>query len=220
MPALMETAMSKRSSLLAILPAVLLAGCAGTPNRGLESVHQPVVQRTDFAFDVNTANGHLAPGERARLTGWMDSLRIGYGDRIAVDTASPYDAATRDDVSRVIARYGLLLSADTPVTPAPVTPGTARVIVTRASADVPGCPEWTRNSGIDYDENTWSNYGCATNANMAAMVANPGDLVRGRSAGDLADPAVSSKAIDTFRKAPNTGAGTLKSESSTQGGGQ
>src|SRR3546814_3798029 len=71
--------MSKRSLTLALaLPALLVAGCGGTVNRGLESVHQPVVSRADYAFDLSTANGHLAPGEAQRLDGWLASLNVGY----------------------------------------------------------------------------------------------------------------------------------------------
>src|SRR3546814_10356338 len=73
-----ETMMSKRSLTLALaLPALLVAGCGGTVNRGLESVHQPVVSRADYAFDLSTANGHLAPGEAQRLDGWLASLNVG-----------------------------------------------------------------------------------------------------------------------------------------------
>jgi len=45
------------------------------------------------------------------------------------------------------------------------------------------------------------------------MVANPADLVRGQPGADSNDNISSTKAIDTYRKAPTTGAGGLKSES-------
>ena len=51
-----------------------------------------------------------------------------------------------------------------------------------------------------------SNYGCATNANMAAMVANPADLVRGQRR-DTNDPLTASKAINAYRNAAPSGAG-------------
>ena len=50
------------------------------------------------------------------------------------------------------------------------------------------------------------------NSILAAMVANPTDLVRGAPGADTLDPALSSKAIDAYRKAAPTGAGGLKSE--------
>ena len=209
--------MPKRCSYLALLaPVLLVAGCAGTANRGLESVHQPIVSRADYAFDLNTAGGRLAPGEGSRLAGWMESLRVGYGDRVSIDAPSPYDAGARADVAHVASRYGLLLADTAPVTATAVTPGTVRVVVTRMTAQVPHCPDYSRASEPDFGNHAWSNYGCAANANLAAMVANPEDLVRGRTGTGVNDPAIGTKAIDTFRKAPNTGAGELKTESTTQ----
>lgn len=199
--------MLKRPLLLAAaLPAMLLAGCGGTQNRGIESVHQPVVSRTEYAFDVGAGPGGLAPGEGERLAGWMGSLRLGYGDRIAIDDPAR-DPATRADVAAAAARHGLLVSDDAPVTAAPITPGTARVVVTRARAAVPGCPDHSRMYQPDFNAHTSSNHGCAVNANLAAMVANPMDLVRGEPGSGIADPAISTRAIDRFRKAEPTGAG-------------
>ena len=60
--------MTTHPLLLATLgSALLLGGCMGTQNRGLESVHQPVVSRADYALDLGTAGDGLAPGEARRL---------------------------------------------------------------------------------------------------------------------------------------------------------
>lgn len=212
--------MLKRTLLLGIGPAVLLAGCGGTPNRGLESVHQPVVSRADYAFDVGSGPNGLAPGEAQRLAAWMSSLKVGYGDRIAVDDPSR-DPATRADVAAAAARFGLLVSDEAPVTPAPIAPGTARIVVSRAHASVPGCPDHSRMYEPNFDAHTSSNHGCAVNSNLAAMVASPTDLVRGESAVSLYDPAVATKAIDRFRKAEPTGSGgtAVRAEATGSGSG-
>jgi len=196
--------------------ALALSGC-GTRNRGLESVHQPVVERADYAFDVAAADGGLPTAEVDRLAGWMASLRLGYGDRVAVDSNAAADNAVRETVAALAARYGLLLSEDVPLTNGTVAPGTARVIVSRMHASVPGCPDHSRVSGIEFEGNTNSNYGCATNSNLAAMVARPEDLVRGQPGSPSSDPAVAFKAIDQLRKGPPTGAAGLKAED-TKGG--
>ncbi len=204
--------MTKRSFLLASLaPALLLGGCGGTRNLGVESVHQPVVSRTDYAFDLATAGGALGSGERQRLAGWIASLRLAYGDRVAIDDPSYEGSVARGEIAQEVARHGLLLSSDTPVTAAPVAPGTIRVVVSRMTATVPGCPDYSRDPSHDFEGHTSSNYGCATNSSLAAMVARPEDLVLGRT-GSTTDPAVSTKAIDSFRKAAPSGAGgALKS---------
>lgn len=208
--------MSKRSLTFALaLPALLLAGCGGTVNRGLESVHQPVVTRADYAFDLATSNGHLAPGEGQRLDGWLTSLNVGYGDTVGIDDPSPYASAASNEVAQRVARYGLLLADTAPVTPQPLTPGTMRVVVTRMTATVPGCPDYSRDSSHEFEGNTTSNFGCASNSNLAAMVARPQDLVRGQPGAPSVDPATASKAIQSFRAAKPTGNGgiTVQTES-------
>ena len=200
-------------------PALLLGGCMGTQNRGLESVHQPVVSRQDFVLDVALAGDGLAAGEQARVAGWLGSMRLGYGDKIAIDDPVDHDGV-RDQVGQSVARFGLLLSDDHPITGAPVAPGTARIVVSRMKASVPGCPDWSRNASVEYDQNTSSNYGCATNASLAAMIAQPEDLVHGHGTTGGVDPARSTKAIDAFRKAAPSGAGggTVTSAGGAGGG--
>jgi pilus assembly protein CpaD len=191
--------------------ALTLGGCRGTENRGLESVHQPVVDRADYALDLQTAGDTLADGESARLAGWFDAMRLSYGDQVSIDDdGAGYGA--RAEVGGIVAGYGLLVAEAAPVTAAPVTPGTLRVVVSRRRASVPGCPDWSRDASLEIGSNTSSNYGCAVNGNLAAMIANPADLVRGRSGSAATDPLLSTKAIDAYRKAPTTGAAGVKTE--------
>jgi pilus assembly protein CpaD len=213
--------MSMRPLILtALLPAALLAGCAAD-NRGVESVHQPVVARTDYSLDVQTAPSGLAPGEGQRLTGWLSTLRVGYGDTIAIDDPYASGAAARGEVAAVAARFGLLLADTAPVTGAQVAAGTVRVLVSRASASVPGCPDHSPAYAPNFNARTSTNYGCAINTNLAAMIANPNDLVRGAAgtAGEY-DAQSGTRAISTLRSAPPTGegGGWLKSKAETTGG--
>lgn len=198
----------------ALVPALLTGACAGTKNRGLESVHQPVVSRSDYALDVATSGNTLAPGEEQRLAGWMASLRLGYGDQVAIDDPNPYGGGVREDVAREVSRYGLLVSDEAPLTNSPVAPGMVRVVVSRMKASVPGCPDFSRVRGPDFEGNTGSNHGCAVNSNLAAMVANPTDLIHGQTGNGVTDAATSGRAIDIYRKAAPTGGGgvTIKTE--------
>ncbi len=205
--------MINKSILAPLASVLLLAGCMGTENRSLESVHQPVVSRSDYALDLGVSGGALAPGEERRLAGWMTTMRLAYGDRVAIDDPAGEGLRAHDAVAAVVAGYGLLLSDDAPVTPATVTPGTIRVVVSRMRAAVPRCPDWSRDSTNEFESNTSSNYGCAVNRNLAAMVANPADLVRGAPGTETTDAAVSYKAIDTYRKKAPTGAGGLAAAS-------
>lgn len=192
---------------------LMLAACgpSGTVNRQMESVHQPVVQRTDYAIDLAAGPiDGLASGERERLEGWFRSIGLAYGDRVAVDDPAGYGGG-QDAVTALLARRGMALSGAAPVTPGTVAPGTVRVVVTRATASVPGCPDWSRRASPDYVGSTMSNYGCAVNGALAAMVADPQDLIEGRSAAVAGDPNASSRAIRNYRDRPATGNG-VKSE--------
>lgn len=201
--------------------ATSLAGCAGAAvsNRSLDSVHQPVVRNSIYQFDVAASNGELPPSEQGRLQGWFDAMGVRYGDRIAIEDPSAYGASSAQATVRsMIGRRGLLLSTDVPVTTGAVPEGYLRVVVTRASASVPGCPNWDSKSSINPNNATSSNYGCAVNSNLASMVADPNDLIKGaRDNGH--DPSAATRAIKTYRTKPQTGAGALN-ETSTSGGGK
>jgi pilus assembly protein CpaD len=153
-----------------------LSACGGTENRGLESVHQAVVSRSDFVYDMSNADG---PEAARKLAAWFDSVKLRYGDRVSVDDPSN-NPANSAAVSAIANRYGLILEDAAPVTQGAIAPGAFRVVVSRATATVPNCPDWTRSSQGNYNGDMPSNYGCATNASLAAMVADPEDLVRGK----------------------------------------
>lgn len=211
------TLMTMRPLLLASLASIALTGC-GTANRGVESVHQPVVSRTDYALDVQSTGDGLAPGEAERLGGWLSAMRLGYGDTVAIDAPYGSDGRARGDVAQVAARFGLLLAEQAPVTGATVAPGTMRVVVSRTTARVPGCPDYSRMYEPNFNAHTSSNYGCATNSNLAAMVANPTDLVRGApDAGDVASQ-VGTRAIGVLRAAKPTGEGGTWLKADSAGG--
>ncbi|WP_375404164.1 CpaD family pilus assembly lipoprotein [uncultured Sphingomonas sp.] len=197
--------------LVSAAAALALGGCRGTENRGLETVHQPVVERADYLLDLQTTGDALADGESARLAGWFDAMRLSYGDQVSVDDGGGGYGA-RAEVGGIVAGYGLLVADATPVNAAPVAPGTVRVVVGRRRASVPGCPDWSRDASLEIGSNTSSNYGCSVNGSLAAMIANPADLVRGRTGPAATDPLLSTKAIESYRKAPATGASGIKPE--------
>lgn len=198
--------MTRYPLLLSVLLPALVGGCMGTQNRGLESVHQAVVARQDYPLDLDVTPDGLARGEAQRLRGWLDAMRLRYGDKVAVDDPASL-RGPHDDVARVVAGFGMLLDGAAPITPAAVAPGTVRVVVSRMTATVPGCPDYTRDSSIEFDANTSSNFGCGTNASLTAMIANPADLLHGEGDSGTTDPLRAAKSIEAFRKAAPTGNG-------------
>lgn len=197
--------------------ATTLSACGvGQMNRSVNSVHQPVVERATYAIDLNIdPRQGIMPAELQRLDQWMAMMDIGYGDKVALDFGGGYgNKAAEEAITGVAARRGLLLAANAPVTGQPFVPGTVRVVVTRSMASVPGCPDWSKKSESEFWGATHTNYGCATNANMAAMVADPEDLVRGRDAGEN-NARAGVRAVQDFYEA-----GPAGGESGGSGGGQ
>ena len=196
-----------RSHLIIALAASALSACSHTPydlpDRGLEAVNEPVVASTNYVFDAAAPEGFLPPQEAARLDGWFRGLGLGYGDSVYVDGG--YSEAARADVQRIAGQYGMLVAAGAPVTNGAVAPGNVRVIVSRTTASVPGCPNWDRPSNPNYNNRTMPNFGCAVNGNLAAMVANPQDLVHGREGSGLSDATTATRAIGAYRATPPTG---------------
>ena len=205
--------MFPRPALALFVPGLLLAGCAGY-NGSLDSVHQPVVARQDLTLDLQADSGRLAPGEDRRLAEWMAAMNLRYGDRLAIDDGG--DGSTgRAEVAAAAGRYGLLLADRAPTTGRPDGAGTLRIVLTPTSASVPGCPDYSHPTTMTADASTSSNFGCATASNLAAMVADPADLVRGAPGSPTADPLTMSKAIGAYRAAVPSGAGgaTVKGDS-------
>ena len=207
----------KTAVALALSLSLGLGACGGMPdNRSLYSTKQPVVERTHYTFDVATSGDSLPVSEQRRLNGWFDTMELRYGDRISVDDPAN-SPGVRAAVANLAGRYGIIVADGAPPTEGYVAPGQARVVISRTLASVPGCPDWSAKSDINYNNATYPNYGCAVNSNMAAMVANPEDLVRGQQGTGETVILSSNKAIDTYREKPPTGTQGLANVSSTEG---
>ncbi len=170
-----------------------------TANRSVYSERQPVVTKANFVLDLSAGTGGLSTAEQSRLSGWFEALELGYGDRVSIaDPSYSASGLAKTAVENIVAGYGLLVSETAPVTEGNVAPGLIRVVVTRTNATVPGCPDYSYRSHTDFQARTSENYGCGTNSTLAAMIADPEDLVRGQKA-DGEDQTRASKAIRAYR---------------------
>jgi len=197
--------MASKSALL--LVAAALGGCSHTvgdvPDRGLAAVNVPVIVRADYVFDAAASGDRLAPGEASRLDNWFRGLGLGYGDTIYVDSA--YSGGAVADVARVASNYGMMVTPGAPMTAGAVQPDSLRVVVSRNRAEVPNCPNWSTPSQPNFENRTMPNFGCSVNGNLAAMVANPEDLIHGQEGGAVVDVMTATKAVGTYRNAQPTG---------------
>jgi pilus assembly protein CpaD len=194
-----------RSKLLIIALGSGLAACNAPdmPRQGLSAINVPVVSRTNFVFDAAAPGGALAPGEAGRLDAWFRTLDVRYGDSVFVDG---FDAGpARAQVADLAGNYGLLVSPGAPVTTGEVVPGTVRVVVSRAVASVPNCPNWKDPSQPNFNNQSPTNFGCGVNSALAAQIANPEDLVRGQEGLGVADTRTATKPVNVYRTTPPTG---------------
>jgi pilus assembly protein CpaD len=202
-----------RLGALALL-ALPLAACQTDQgaNRGVQSVHQPVVSHTAFTYDVQGGpDGGLTASEARRLDDWFVSIGLGYGDQVAMATDAAYvSPSLREGIANVVARHGMLVGDDSSAAAGTAPQGSVRLIVRRASASVPGCPDWSDKPETDQQLGASNNFGCGVNGNLAAMIANPEDLVRGQTTDSDLRTATSNRAISTYREKAPTGSGDLK----------
>lgn len=205
---------SKLASALAISLGLTLGACGGMPtNASLNSVHQPVVERTSYVLDLTTSPDGLPISEQRRLADWFDTMDLRYGDRVSIDDPLA-SGATFNAVNQIAGRDGIIVSEGAPVTEGHVQPGQVRVVLTRSTASVPGCPDWSVKSEMNYTNATSPGFGCSVNGNLAAMVANPEDLISGQQGTGETVVMSSTKAIDSYRSQAPSGTGGLKASGS------
>lgn len=199
---------------------MVLAGCSRdlVDNRSLYSVKQPVIERQSFTLDLAASADGLPIAEQKRLADWFASLSVGFGDRIAVDDAAD-SAAIRDHVSMIAGRHGLLVQDGAPITQGFIAPGNIRVIITRSHAHVPGCPDWSNQFRTTLANSQSPGFGCATNSNMAAMIADPEHLLEGAKGSGETMAMTSTRAIEAYRKLPPSASEGLPEISSQNIGG-
>ena len=199
--------MMKTIFLIAAAIGLSVAGCSAMgANTSLYSANQPVVTRTTYAIDINSdgPNGISAP-EKTRLAEWLNALNVGYGDRVSVDFGDGQaNAPTQQVIKQMAADFGIFVAESAPVTAGQIAQGTVRVVLIRSSASVPNCPNWSKTTDVNYNLANHPNYGCALNSNIAAMIADPEDLVRGNASNAL-DKSAGSQAIKKYRQKTSGG---------------
>jgi pilus assembly protein CpaD len=213
--------------------AVIIALSSCAPDTAYWSPNEsPKQNRVDWvrfdhtvAFDA--ASRTLNENEQGRLNEFLDRVDPRYGDQILVGTGAggiDNEMAT----GRVAAVIGYLRAQGLKVAPMPDIAnarwdGMVRLRVGRYVVTPPNCPDWSKSASFDPNNVVSSNFGCATAVNLGLMVADPGDLVRGRSAGP-SDGTYGARKIRTYREGEKPGGGgsplvTIRTGGGLGGGG-
>lgn len=151
-----------------------------------------------------TDRAELTGAQRDRLLAFLasaqpsegDTLRIeGHADERATDLYNLDLASQRIQTVTSFLREqgyaGVEVTTAAYGEAAPAVPGAgpdawqrnrrAELILERHLVTLPACPDWSRQSGTDFANLPHSNFGCATQTNLGLMVAEPRDLLRGRT---------------------------------------
>lgn len=183
------------------IPALILAVIATVAACAPEASHwspSQSVKRNDlrwitFDHDVrfDGAGKVLSDAERDRLRRFLALHDAGYGDDVMIGAdgipAKPSDsvlAADREALVLAEFRDLELQPRRLPDLPGRGTwTGAVKIVLGRFIVLPPDCPDWSKPADGDPNNRVSSNFGCATATNLGLMLANPGDLVRGRTPG-------------------------------------
>jgi pilus assembly protein CpaD len=187
----------------------------------------PVALQVDGAqsrVEIAFAGGsdRLSPGEARRLDSLVLAGNIRRGDRVVIAAAGPPRLAERRAaaISTELLRYGIVASTRIlDIVPA----NRAIVAVGRYTVTLPACPNWSQSLSYEFTNAFSSNYGCADATNLGLMVADPADLVSGRTLapadGQPAVAAVQRYMTDRIKPPPAPTASPFASSTGGGGGG-
>lgn len=196
----------------AFAAATVLAGCgfngAEQAQYGANYTH-PISVDTDVAtLNVGVVPGQpgLTPSDRAAIEEFAAAYRQrGHGAlTISTPSGSPNAGAATvalSDVRDLLNEHGVG-AADLAYTPyrASGADASAPLILSfkRYVARPTACGDWSQNAAFDPSNGLMPNHGCATQNNLAAMVANPADLMGPRPMGP-ADPGRRNTVLEKYR---------------------
>jgi pilus assembly protein CpaD len=182
-----------------LLGVSALSACASVPPPPADmrptptaaDVHRIEVTQTAQRLEIPVA-GHdvaLSPTSRAELNAFASGyLRYGHG---ALVLSTPSGGANADaasilanDTRRALVESGVSYAAVAGSTYDASGQANAPIIVSfaRYEAQAPECaPLWEQDLAHQSNNQPWASFGCATQANLAAMVEDPADLVHPRA---------------------------------------
>ena len=199
---LIQSGPCRRARVLVSVAAVAaaLAGCvtekeAYTPS-DYRNRHAIAIKESNRTVDVfvGTNRGRLTATQRAEVAGFAHVWKREATGGIVVDTpaGTPNEGAATQSVREIRSIFAAVgvpsnVVSVRPYRPAdPVSLATIKLNYSKMGAEVGPCGLWPHDIGpsLDrtYNENRpYWNHGCANQRNLAAMVAEPADLVQPRT---------------------------------------
>ena len=213
----MKTPLSAKLAVSAV--ALLVGGCAtqAPPDANLATIAD--THRINVTPGAERLELAIANGDTAVSTDQASSIetfarlyvRQGHG---ALIMSSPTGGANTDaaaivsqDVRLRLASSGVPFAAMASSTyQAESTDAAAPLILTftRFSAEAPTCePLWSQDLAHNPDNQPWGSFGCAQQANLAAMISDPADLLGPREE-DPRDAGRRARVLEAYRQGQQT----------------
>ncbi len=172
-----------RAPLAAVAAAFVLAACTPAVTGWSEAENPKTidVQRLEGSLAVAAPGGVLDADAGASLDRFLANqgnpvnLRVTLAPR-RVDSGPAVDSVADHLISR-----GVRAPHITRAEQLSGGNGDVLIIAEHYVAAAPSCPDWTRANIIDGSNQNSSNFGCATQSGLARMIADPRDLLIGRS---------------------------------------
>jgi pilus assembly protein CpaD len=188
----MDKTMTKIARLLGLCAMLAAASCASpasevnAPKPDGAANHPITVEPSYKSLKVNFAPGGLSAGDAAQLDAFVaDYIAHGSGS-IAVSapaTSVARDALTylADHINQMgISRDHILVATHD----APDSDQRVEVNYISYQAHTDKCGDWSDDLAFTMENDTPKNFGCSVQQNIAAMVANPRDLISPRDLGE------------------------------------
>ncbi|MCF8473056.1 MAG: CpaD family pilus assembly protein [Emcibacter sp.] len=178
-------------NLIPALACIILASCSGQANFAdgdTQKRNEVKMIRIPFMITFDQKNASLSKNAIDQLDNFMMKVNISYGDEISLDLPLQRDGKLSEEnvkrmtfLSNILKERGLHLSPE--VTPYGMSPaeGQARLLISRYTVIPPTCGDWSIPSNDNYGNAATANFGCANQASLGLMVANPRDLITGEN---------------------------------------
>lgn len=192
-----SAALRSAAPAIAILLAATLAGCqshsvtVGAIPDDYRTSHPIILSEREQAVDipVSRSETRLSVAQKNVVKATLERYRSnGSGImHILVPSGSENSVAAmrlRDQIVAELRKSGLPsynIASETYPVPSPAAAAPIRLTYSAMTASTNACGKWPDDMLNDTENRHWANYGCATQNNLAAQLANPADLLGPRA---------------------------------------
>ncbi len=199
-----------KSALIGVTCIIMVAGCSNrsiTSFTGVETNNRNEVEMVRIPYIINFVadSNDVNNVEIAKLHLFLNNSDVSYGDELSMDfplmrngELSDLNKERMTSISAILKNRGLYMASN--VTPFGMEPdeNTGRLLISKYVVTPPTCGNWSQPSYPNYNNAPMSVLGCASQANLGLMVANPRDLITGQKGGP-ANAERAAKAIENYQ---------------------